>query len=151
MEELRELLKFHVAFAKRTLLRDNSLTPMLISCKDDEVVPICFADSPREVIHALIQRVKSNNPEWMVFMTESYMKEYDARKTDIKGIESTMRHGDLKREFNSGFKNVKEAFIVNAYYGDKKLFVTYEVKKQNDKVIGFEKIGETDKAEGFLI
>ena len=101
----------------------NSFTPMIVACKDNAIIPTLI-NGDRDVIKATLETIKLLNPDWFVFMDEIFMKNMDVKDVDVEGLKSTFRHGDLEREFKSGFKDVVEGVLVNTYMGDKRLFVT---------------------------
>jgi len=150
LETMEKISDFHINFAKNIMLESGRLTPMIAFMKDKKLLSqVLVGAVGREEIKVILELTKAQNPEWFVVMHEAYMKQFDIRKVN-PDITKTMQHGDIKREFEMGFDDVKECVVVNTYMGDKQLFSYVPIEKKDGKIIGFGKPLKTKNAEGFL-
>lgn len=129
MVNIKELSDFHINYAKGVLKEENSLAPMICSRKDGRVLAELLTGSiDRNIIKIALESVKRKSPEWFVLMHEGY-----------------------ERNFDLGFSDVKECVIVNTYTETERLFATFSIEKEGERVIGFGEVERTEYAEGYLI
>jgi high-affinity Fe2+/Pb2+ permease len=112
---VRDLLKKH----------DNIITHILIEKTingRDILIPI-FISANREQIKLTIEALAKEKPNYLIFVTEAYMK----MSKDMKEAEK-YTHGKLEEEFKNGDKGIQDVIILQAYSKNGKLMRMLEKK-----------------------
>jgi hypothetical protein len=130
-EMVRDLLKKH----------DNMVTHILIEKTvngKNILVPI-FISANREQIKMTIESLAKQKPNYLIFVTEAYMK----MSKDMKEVEK-YTHGKLEEEFKNGDEGIQDVIILQVYSKHGKLMRMLEKKtlKQIEK--------DVDEFNGYL-
>ena len=127
-EMVRDLLKKH----------DHIITHIMIEKTvngKDILVPV-FISANREQIKMTIEALAKQKPNYLIFVTEAYMK----MSKDMKEAEK-YTHGKLEEEFKSGNKGIQDVIVLQAYSKHGKLMRMLEkktLKQIEDDVDGFD-------------
>ena len=114
LSSLEKILDHHEKFIRTVLEKIKDISPQLCVCKNNKIIAMLLVDLEREQIRTLIDKVAKSKPEWIVFMTEAFVK-----KAKVGDIE-TFRHGDLKKDFGKD-KNIFEIIVIQAYTKEGKM------------------------------
>jgi hypothetical protein len=109
-EMVRDLLKKHKRIITHILIEKTV-------GGQDILVPI-FISANREQIKSTIEALAKEKPNYLIFVSEAYMKQ-------VKKIEN-YNHGSLETEFKKGSKNVLDVIILQAYSKHEKLMRVLE-------------------------
>jgi hypothetical protein len=145
------VIKYHVDYMKRLMLERGAFNPMVIFRKDNDVMCCVDMKGDREMWGMLVRTAHSVNPDWVVFLSEAFMKKENPKKINKETLDAIYQHGDLQREFEMGYDDVDECIILTCWFGnDKPITITIEVKKKDTKVIGFGKTTKSDDFQGYV-
>jgi len=144
-ETIEELLNSHEDFAKKCIKDKGDFLPQVIMCKDKKISVMVVA-TPREGIRAVLDLVQKSKPEWVVFISEGYMR-VTKDKEALKNYET----GELEKGFNSGDKTISEVVIIHAYTKTQKMARIIDkktwkkVEKDTENFAGFLTINDVDR------
>ena len=117
MADINKLLDEHEVYIRGVSRGIKSVfSPMIIFEKNGKRTANVVIGS-REEIRVFIDIMVKARPDWIVVMTEGYMK---VVKKD-EGIPKDYQHGNLEKEFNGRTKNVFEVYIIQAYTRSEKM------------------------------
>jgi hypothetical protein len=150
METIEEVSKFHVDYAKRTIKGQGYFSSMMVAKKGKLITPIVIPID-REKKKFILEFLKSQTPDWLVYMDEMYFREIRNEKINPDGFLAQYQHGDMERSFKIGDEEVKEGMIVHTYMNGQSLFVSFEVIKKDGEIVGFGEERKTTEAKGYLM
>lgn len=142
---LLKLVEKHQDFAKDVLKHNKELMPQLILCKDNKIIATVI-QGDRDAIKSVIEAVSKLSPDWLVFLTEAYMRR-EERNSNL----DKYRAGYLAEKYESGDKTVQEVIIIQAYNSDGKLMrmldkATFkQVEKDTEEFDGYLAVNDVDR------
>ncbi len=140
MVDIKKLLDEHEVYIRGVSRGIKSVfSPMIIFEKNGKRTANVVIGS-REEIRLFIDLMVKTRPEWIVVMTEAFMK---IVKKDEE-IPKDYQYGCLEKEFNNGTKNVIEAYIIQVYTRSEKMMRV--IRKDNLKRFG----KDVDVFDGYL-
>ena len=120
------------------ILNPEGLSPIVIFSKNDEV-SVMMLRVEREQIQKILAGIKSVDPDWMIFMSEAYMR-------TVKSIACPdYEHGNLQKSFEMGDPTVQEIVNLQVYMGKEKMMVVF--RKENNKLV---ELHRNSEFSGFL-
>ena len=102
-ETIEQVSKFHVDFAKKSIKRVGHFSSMIVTKIGRLIMPIIIPID-RDKKKFILETLKRLNPDWLVYMDETYFREIKEEKVDVKTFVATYRHGDMERNFKLGDK-----------------------------------------------
>jgi hypothetical protein len=144
--ELKEILDKEQEIVRSLLkMHDHIITHIIIEKTvdgQDILVPI-FISATREDIKKTMEFLTKQKPNYLIFVTEAYMKTMDKMKN--------YSHGTLEKEFTKGNANVKDVIILQAYSKHGKLMRMLENKtlkridEDNDEFDGYLAVSDVQR------
>jgi len=122
----------------------------MVAKKGKLVTPIVIPIE-REKKKFILEFLKSQTPDWLVYMDEIYYREIRKDKVNTDGFLATYQHGDMERNFKIGDEEVKEGLMINTYMNDDFLSVSFEVIKKNGEVVDFGEERKSTERNGYMI
>ena len=140
MTDIKKLLDEHEVYI-RGVSRGikNVFSPMVVYEKNGQrIVNVIIGE--REQLKVFIKMMVKTRPEWIVVMTEAFMK--TVKKEE--GIPKDYQYGQLEQEFNNGVRNVIEVYTIQVYTKSEKMMRV--IRKDN-----LERFGkDVDAFDGYL-
>jgi hypothetical protein len=116
---IEEIVEYNENFVKKTIDEAGKIEPMIVFSKNGQI--ICGAlFVQRPAMREILKKIRSKNPDWVVFMFEAYYRKYKEEPSE------DFENGNLEKSYNMGDPTVKLAVVLQIYCGDKKRVITYD-------------------------
>lgn len=124
IEKIDELVRYHEKFMREALMERDSMAPMVVYSRNKKITAgVMILD--RERMRIALRKIKSLNPDWIVFMFEAYAQKFKGFKDNE---EPDIEPGDLKKAFDMHDPTVTEVVTLQVYCGKEKRMLMFEKK-----------------------